>query len=108
MTELPVLLTDDAARDLDEIYARVKLQRSWQGAEEALDELSAAFAEAAAGPLERHPPELLALGIRDYLEAGSGEFRVIYRAEARAVYVLLIVDGRRDLRSLLERRLLEA
>ena len=108
MTEIPVLLTDDAARDLDEIYARVHLQRSWTEAEEVLDEIASALTEAAAGSEVRHPPELLALGIRDYREAGDGDYRVIYRVEPRAVYVLLIIDGRRDLRGLLERRLLEA
>ena len=108
MTEIPVLLTDDAARDLDEIYARVRLQGSWAAAEATLDELAAAFAEAGSGHGERHPPELLALGIRDYREAGRGEYRLVYRSDGRAAYVLLIVDGRRDLGSLLERRLLEA
>lgn len=108
MTDSPVLLTDDAARDLDEIYARVHLQKSWSEAEKALDEIAAAFTGAAAHDDARYPPELLELGIRDYREAGTAEYRVIYSAKAGLVHVLLIAEGRRDLRSLLERRLLEA
>jgi toxin ParE1/3/4 len=34
--------------------------------------------------------------------------RIIYRVMDKKVYVLLIVDGRRDMQSLLQRRLLDA
>lgn len=109
MTELPLLLTDDAARDLDEIYARIHLQRSWSEAEEVLERIASVFSAAASAPdAGRYPPELLELGIADYRETVTGEIRLIYRAEAGSICILLIVDGRRDLRSLLQRRLLEA
>ena len=109
MTELPLLLTDDAARDLDEIYARIHLQRSWSEAEAVLERIASAFSAAASAPgAGRHPQELLELGIADYRETVTGEIRLIYREEAGSICILLIVDGRRDLRSLLQRRLLEA
>jgi toxin ParE1/3/4 len=55
-----------------------------------------------------YPKELLALGIRDYREIFFKPYRVIYRVMGDIVYVFLIVDGRRDMQALLQRRLLEA
>jgi len=55
-----------------------------------------------------HPKELLQLGIRDYRQTYFKPYRVIYRVVGQRVYVYLIVDGRRDMQTLLARRLLEA
>ena len=55
-----------------------------------------------------YPKEPLTLGIRDYREIFIKPYRVIYRVMGDIVYVLLIVDGRRDMQTLLQRRLLEA
>jgi toxin ParE1/3/4 len=50
----------------------------------------------------------LSLGIREYREVFFKPYRIIYRVMDKNVYVLLIVDGRRDMQSLLQRRLLDA
>ena len=55
-----------------------------------------------------HPRELLALGIREYRQTFFKPYRVIYRASGRRVYVYLIADGRRDMQTLLARRLFGA
>ena len=55
-----------------------------------------------------YPKELLALGIRDYREIFFKPYRVIYRVLGNVVHVFLIADGRRDMQTLLQRRLLEA
>ena len=55
-----------------------------------------------------HPKELLALGIREYREVFFKPYRIIYRVMVKNVYVLLIADGRRDMQTLLQRRLLSA
>ena len=52
--------------------------------------------------------ELLTLGIREYRQIFFKPYRIIYRVMEKNVYVLLIVDGRRDMQSLLQRRLLDA
>ena len=52
--------------------------------------------------------ELLALGIREYREIFFKPYRMIYRVMDKNVYVLLIADGRRDMQTLLQRRLLGA
>ena len=55
-----------------------------------------------------YPKELVLLGIREYREVFFKPYRIIYRILDKNVYVLLIVDGRRDLQLLLQRRLLDA
>lgn len=55
-----------------------------------------------------YPKELLALGIREYREIFFQPYRIIYRVIDKNVFVLLIVDGRRDMQALLQRRLLGA
>ena len=53
-----------------------------------------------------HPRELAELGIRGYRETFFKPYRIIYAVEGRHVDVYLVADGRRDMQSLLARRLL--
>ncbi|WP_297448972.1 hypothetical protein [Ferrovum sp.] len=53
-----------------------------------------------------YPKELLALGIRDYRQTAFKPYQVIYRVMGQKVYIYVIADGRRDMQSLLARRLL--
>ena len=55
-----------------------------------------------------YPRELLDIGIREYREVFFKPYRIVYRTIETTVYVLVIADGRRDMQSLLQRRLLEA
>ncbi|MBI4384392.1 MAG: type II toxin-antitoxin system RelE/ParE family toxin [Nitrospinae bacterium] len=104
-----VLLTDDAARDLDELYDYIALHDAPGKADDVLERIEKNFSTLSESP-ERGacPKELLALGIREYREIFFKPYRIIYRVRDKNVYVLLIVDGRRDMRALLQRRLLEA
>jgi toxin ParE1/3/4 len=104
-----VLLTDDAARDLDELYDYIALHDAPRKADHVLEQIEKAFSKLSEFP-ERgaYPKELLALGIREYREVFFKPYRIIYRVMDKNVYVLLIVDGRRDMQSLLQRRLLDA
>lgn len=55
-----------------------------------------------------YPKELMALGIKEYRQTALKPYRVIYRVIGRQVVIYLIIDGRRDMQSLLARRLLGA
>lgn len=102
-----ILLTHDAARDLEELYDYLALHDAPRKAEYVLDQIEKAFSKLSESP-ERggYPKELLSLGIREYREIFFKPYRIIYRVMKKDVYVLLIVDGRRDMQTLLERRLL--
>ncbi len=104
-----VFLTNDAARDLDELYEYIFLHDTPQKADYVLDQIEKSFSRLSKFP-ERgaHPKELLALGIREYREVFFKPYRIIYRISDKKVYVLLIADGRRDMQTLLQRRLLDA
>jgi toxin ParE1/3/4 len=104
-----VLLTNDAARDLDELYDYIALHDAPRKADYVLEQIEKAFSKLSEFP-ERgaYPKELLVLGIREYREIFFKPYRIIYRTMDKNVYVLLIVDGRRDMQSLLQRRLLDA
>ena len=55
-----------------------------------------------------YPRELMALGIKEYRQTSFKPYRVIYRVVGTQVVIYLIVDGRRDVQSVLARRLLSA
>ena len=104
-----VLLTKDAARDLNELYDYIAVHDSPRKADYVLEQIEKTFSTLSEFP-ERgvYPKELLKLGIREYREIFFKPYRIIYRVMDKNVYVLLIVDGRRDMQSLLQRRLLDA
>ena len=104
-----VLLTNDAARDLNELYDYIAVHDSPRKADYVLEQIEKTFSTLSEFP-ERgvYPKELLKLGIREYREIFFKPYRIIYRVMDKNVYVLLIVDDRRDMQSLLQRRLLDA
>jgi toxin ParE1/3/4 len=104
-----VFLTADAARDLEELCHYIARHDASEKAEYVLAKIEKTFSSLSESP-ERgsYPKELLALGIRDYREIFFKPYRLIYRIIGNTVYVYLIVDGRRDMQTLLKRRLLES
>lgn len=102
-----VFLTKDAERDLEDLHEFVFEHDSPVNAKRLLDKIEATLNKLADFP-ERgnHPKELAALGITDYREVFFKPYRFVYRVLGRRVYLYLIVDGRRDMRALLQRRLL--
>ena len=104
-----VLLTEDAQRDLEELHDYISEFDTPANADYVLNRVLEVAASLAAFP-ERgaYPKELLALGIREYRQTFFKPYRVIYRVIGKRVYIYLIADGRRDMQSLLSRRLLGA
>ena len=104
-----VLLTTDAARDLEDLYQYIAVHDAPGKADHVLTNIEKVFGSLSESP-ERgvYPKELLALGIRDYREIFFKPYRVIYRVAGNVVHVMLIADGRRDMQTLLQRRLLSA
>lgn len=102
-----VLLTQGAEQDLESIYDCIAAYDSPANADHVLDRLLKAAEGLATFP-ERgsYPKELLALGIKEYRQTFFKPYRMIYRVLDKRVYVYVIADGRRDMQSLLARRLL--
>ncbi|BFM49787.1 type II toxin-antitoxin system RelE/ParE family toxin [Marinomonas sp. THO17] len=104
-----IFLTDDAAYDLEDLYDYIESHNAPEKAEYLLDKIEETFSSLADNP-ERgaYPNELLSVGLREYRELYCKPYRIIYRVIGKHVYVMAIVDGRRDMQSLLQRRLLQA
>ena len=103
----PVKLTDAAAGDLGDIWEYIRRHDSQDAADHVLTKLEEAFSSLSEQPLRgTYPKELLDLGLRDFREIFFKPYRIIYQTQDDIVYVLAIADGRRDMRTLLERRLL--
>lgn len=104
-----VLLTAGAESDLDDLHRYITEHDSPNSADYVLDGLMEIAGSLATFP-ERssHPQELLALGIREYRQTFFKPYRVIYRVIGEQVIIYVIADGRRDMQSLLSRRLLGA
>jgi toxin ParE1/3/4 len=102
-----VLLTEGAEQDLESIYDYIAEFDCKANADYVLDRLLDIVESLTAFP-ERgaYPKELVALGIREYRRTAFKPYRVIYRVMGRKVYIYVIADGRRDMQSLLARRLL--
>lgn len=109
MQTFEVLFTAGAERDLQAIYDYVAEFDSTANAASLQDKLLDAAQSLQTAP-ERggYPKELLSLGIRDFRQSNYKPYRIIYRVLGLQVYVYMIADGRREMSSLLMRRLLEA
>ena len=52
-------------------------------------------------------PEMLAAGMKTHRELSHPPYRIIYQIQAKTVFIFTVIDSRRDLQSLLKKRLLE-
>ena len=101
-----VYLTQEAQKDLLDIHEYVAGHDDPQKADALLAHLQDTCAELTRFPFRGHaPPELKRVGVELYRELHYKPYRVIYEIVQKKVFVHAILDGRRDLRSLLERRL---
>ncbi len=104
-----VLLTEGAEQDLEAIHDYICEFDCVAKAHDVLGALMV-VAESLAQSPERgsYPKELVSLGIKEYRQAFFKPYRVIYRVVGQHVIIDLIADGRRDMPSVLARRLLGA
>lgn len=104
-----VFLTDDAVRDMEDIIAYIAGHDLPEMADYVLNKIEQAVASLSENPNRgAYPQELLGLGIKEYREVFFKPYRIIYRVLDQGVYIMLVADGRRDMQSLLQRRLLGA
>ena len=104
-----VLLTEGAEQDLEAIQDYISEFDCVANANYVLDELMAVVDSVSRFP-ERgsYPKELVGLGIKEYRQTFFKPYRLIYRITGSQVIIYLIADGRRDMQSVLARRLLGA
>jgi toxin ParE1/3/4 len=107
MTAFQVVLTEDAEGDLEDIVTYIARHDSIEAADRVLASILEIAASLAAEPKRgATPKELRALGEQSYRQVPFKPYRLIYRVVGEQVVVYVIADGRRDMQSLLARRLL--
>jgi toxin ParE1/3/4 len=94
---------------LQDLYDYIAEHDAPANADGVLDKLEASVESLAKFP-ERGAvtKELRDVGIKEYREVYFKPYRVIYRVWGSKVLVYLIVDGRRDMQTLLTQRLIRA
>jgi toxin ParE1/3/4 len=104
-----VSLTKDAERDLEPIYSYIAAHDSRASADRVLDRLVKATEALRTSPDRgAYVNELRPLGISEYRQIFFKPYRLIYRVHSKQVIIYVLSDGRRDMESLLARRLLGA
>lgn len=102
-----VRIAKGAESDLEALYNYIAVNRSNAEADALLNGVLEKIVTLEEFPL-RGPvcPELDRLGIADFRQIYHGPYRLIYRVNDKIVYIMVIADSRRDIKALLERRLL--
>ena len=108
-TKFEILLTEGADQDLESIHDYISEFDCVTNANHVLDKLMDVMKRLKKSP-ERgsYPKELVSLGSKEYRQAFFKPYRAIYRITGKQVIIYLIADGRRDMQSVLARRLLGA
>ena len=102
-----IQITEDAEHDLEDIYDYIYQYDCLENANYVLQELLSI-----AGNLTGFPErgsvvkELKELGFIEFRQVFFKPYRLIYRILEKRVIIYLVVDGRRDLQSVLSKRLL--
>jgi len=102
-----VIITSEAEEDILDIYDYIAKKDTLQNAEYVLDNLESLILSLEESPERGHyPPELSVQGIKEFKEIIFKPYRAIYEIIGSKVIVHLCVNGRRDMKTLLERRLI--
>ena len=107
MKRYNVRLTSEVESDLVDLFEYIARKDSIDNAYYVLEKLDMLILSLDQQPERGHyPPELDKRGVKDYREVHFKPYRVIYEIIGNHVVILGCFDGRRDMESLLERRLL--
>jgi toxin ParE1/3/4 len=102
-----VQLDTDAEEDLFEIYRYVALNDSIEQADRLFGALKRACYSLRTLPLRGHiPPELQEIGVSQFREIRFKPYRILFSIDRMTVTIHCVLDGRRDMQSLLQDRLL--
>ena len=103
-----VILTPEAIEDILEIYNYILEQDGEERAEAILNRLEKAAYSLDKLPLRgKLPEELVPFGNRKVREIQETPWRIFYRPEEKEVFVLRVLDGRRAIKEILEKHVLQ-
>ncbi|RJP28371.1 MAG: type II toxin-antitoxin system RelE/ParE family toxin [Candidatus Omnitrophota bacterium] len=104
-----VFIITDAEEDIFAIYNYIVSAESVEKAESVYQTIQSTCLSLSELPNRGHyPSELERLNIYEYREVHCYPFRIIYQVKQRDVYIHCVLDGRREIQELLEKRLLRS
>ena len=107
MRKYDVIFDHDAEDDLFDIYAFVAMNDSVERADRLFAALRRTCLNLRKLPLRGNiPTELFEIGVLEFRELHYKPYRIIYSFESTTVYVHCVLDGRRDIQTILLERLL--
>ena len=102
-----VTLSETSEFDIFAIHDYIALHDTRESADRLLDGISQAVFSLTQIPQRGHyPPELDRIGNRDFREIHFKPYRIIYSIRENEVIIHCVLDGRRDMQTLLQQRLL--
>ncbi len=102
-----VVIDPQAKNDLKEIFSFVAANDGKLLANKLVDSVERALYKLEKYPKRGHiPPELIDTGIKNYLEIHYKFYRIIYETENHFVYIHSVLDGRRNIQEILQRRII--
>lgn len=108
MARFEVIIGEEAEADLHALYIHIALTDGVEQAALIQDRLMAAVLSLETLPMRgKCPEETLALGVTDFREIQSPPWRIFYYIDRNTVAVVAVLDGRRNINVLLQRRLLQ-
>ncbi len=102
-----ITVAETAELDMYDIYTYVELYDSPERSDRLFEGIRQAIASLAHMPERGHyPPELNKIRVRDFREIHFKPYRIVYSLLGHEVTVHCVLDGRRDMQTLLQQRLL--
>lgn len=102
-----VIVLPEARDDLIDIYQYVAEHDSLGHADALLDELEEKCMSLCIYPQRGHPvPELKRIYVESFREIHHKPYRIVFQISNEIVYIHAVLDGRRELQDLLERRII--
>jgi toxin ParE1/3/4 len=102
-----VFFIDEAEKDLFEIFQYIKSAGYPINAKNLIKTIRNTCSDLSESPERgRIVPELIRIGISDYRELLVKTYRLIYEIDGNNVYIHCVLDGRRDIQTILEQRTL--
>jgi toxin ParE1/3/4 len=107
MKKYNVLFDVDTEDDLFDIYRYIALNDSIECADKLYTTLKKACDKLKLFPHRGNVPlELFEIGVVEFREIRNKPYRILYSIESTSVLVHCILDGRRDIQTILQERLL--
>jgi toxin ParE1/3/4 len=102
-----VVVLSEAEKDILDIYQYILINDASDNANYVFEKIEEVCLNMEELPERVHiPPELDRVGVTTYREIHFKPYRIIYEIDRKIIFVHCVLDGRRDLQQLLERRLL--